>query len=181
MTDKESLHFLEEYVLSQAKAVRLLVQNEFFGQALIIMYASIDTLGLLDAPDNQINATTTTFTNWCDKYLISQPNISVTSIDLWAARCAVLHTFTSASSLSRSGKAKEIAYFSGDKESEPYKTFVKITPTIMGGNHVPIHIGDLFDAYLQAILDFLQSFSSRCTSNPTFRARLRNVLKQYSS
>jgi hypothetical protein len=81
---------------------------------LILLYSGIDTLGLLSAPKGIHEASGKTFTDWCEKYLLSKLQTidgePLTALDLWAARCGVLHTSTSVSKLGREGKVHEIWY-----------------------------------------------------------------------
>jgi hypothetical protein len=82
--------------------------------SLVLIYSGIDTLGLLAAAPDINDATGETFKNWCQKYLVARlqsvEGKPVTAIDLWAARCGVLHTSTPVSRLSREGEAHEIWY-----------------------------------------------------------------------
>jgi hypothetical protein len=96
------------------KSIALSLENELPEQALALIYSGIDTLGLLDAPPSVSDATRSTFMPWCETYIIprvqSVEGDPLTAIDLYAARCGVLHTSTPASNLGRKGDAREIWY-----------------------------------------------------------------------
>lgn len=81
---------------------------------LILIYSGIDTLGFFAAPLGTSDATGKTFKDWCENYLLrnlqSVEGAPVTAVDLWAARCGLLHTSTPASTLGREGKARELWY-----------------------------------------------------------------------
>ena len=96
------------------KGIALSLENELPEQALALIYSGIDTLGLLDAPPGVIDATRSTFMPWCETYIIprvqSVEGDPLTAIDLYAARCGVLHASTPVSNLGRKGDAREIWY-----------------------------------------------------------------------
>ncbi len=63
--------------------------------------------GLAAAPEID-DATGETFKGWCKKYLLARlqsiDGKPLEAVDLWAARCGVLHTSAPVSTLSRKGK-----------------------------------------------------------------------------
>ena len=96
------------------KGIALSFDNELPEQALVLIYSGIDTLGLLAAPSGVTDATRNTFIPWCEAYIVprvqSVEGDPVTAMDLYGARCGVLHTSTPASALGRKGDAREIWY-----------------------------------------------------------------------
>jgi hypothetical protein len=98
----------------QLRAIGICLHSGFPEAGLTLLYSGIDTLGLLAAPPSEDNATRGTFTNWCNAYLLTRlrsvDGKALTALDLYAARCGILHTSTSVSSLSREGEAREVQY-----------------------------------------------------------------------
>jgi hypothetical protein len=96
------------------KGIALSLENELPEQALALIYSGIDTLGLLGAAASITDATRSTFMPWCETYILprvqSVEGDPLTAVDLYAARCGVLHTSTPASALGRKGDAREIWY-----------------------------------------------------------------------
>lgn len=86
---------------------------------LTLIYSGIDTFGLLDAANSVLDANRTTYNQWCEKYILPRlqgvDGTPITSVDLYAARCGVLHTSTPRSSLERAGDARQIWYQFLDK------------------------------------------------------------------
>ena len=82
--------------------------------SLTLIYSGIDTFGLLAASPGDLDATGDTYRHWCEKYILTRLRTiegdPVTALDLWAARCGVLHTSTPLSKLEREGKAHQIWY-----------------------------------------------------------------------
>jgi hypothetical protein len=103
----------------QLKAIGALWDAELPEAALTIIYSGIDSFGLLAAPPGVLDASGNTFKQWCEKYILprlqSLDGTPVTSVDLWAARCGVLHTSTPLSKLEREGTVRQIFYQFKDK------------------------------------------------------------------
>jgi hypothetical protein len=77
--------------------------------ALIVMYAGIDGMAWLARPAGVAHKPGQHFKDYVEKFVL-RPTDEVTPSDLWAARCAILHTQTPESDLSRTGNAREIWY-----------------------------------------------------------------------
>jgi hypothetical protein len=154
-----------------------LAERNFIGQALVVAYSAVDTFGLLDAPPKQISASGESFKLWATKYLLNQPGITFNAVDLWGARCAVLHTSTSESNLSRAGQARELVYYNGDSAHPAARDFAQRTARIDSGRYLAVNIADLFIALLNAMTKFAPDLHSKCEGDPHVAARLRKVLQ----
>jgi hypothetical protein len=98
----------------QLRAIGTCVDARLPEAALALVYSGIDTFGLLAAPPDVLDASNDTFKEWCEKYILprveSVEGEPLTALDLWAARCGVLHNSTPLSKLERDGKARQIWY-----------------------------------------------------------------------
>jgi len=167
------------YFTSTAKAISTLFEHELLGHMLILIYSALDTCGLLDAPPEQEQATSGSFKSWVTKYLLPNSDDDFDAVDLWAARCAVLHTFTSESNLSRSGSARELQYYTGDKSAPHIQRFITFTKGYQGGKHLPVHLGDFCGAALKAMMAFVPDLEANCASSSRHAARLRKVIQMH--
>ena len=77
--------FLERTFIS----IEILLQRNLFNQALIIMYSAIDTMAwsCKDIGD----AERKDFYAWCERHMELE-DIGITPLDLYAARCSMLHS-----------------------------------------------------------------------------------------
>lgn len=119
----------------QLKAIGTLWDAELPEAMLTIIYSGIDSFGLLAAPPAVLDASGNTFRQWCEKYILTRlqsvDGTLITSADLWAARCGVLHTSTPLSKLERDGNARQVFYqFKG-------KTLVNM---ILNAQQMPVRI-----------------------------------------
>jgi hypothetical protein len=96
------------------RAVGTCVGSGLLEASLTLLYSGIETLGFLAACPGENAATKKTFTDWCEKYLLTRlgsvDGRPLTALDFYAARCGVLHTSSSVSDLGRGGIAREISY-----------------------------------------------------------------------
>ncbi|MFZ0794810.1 MAG: hypothetical protein WAM65_13635, partial [Candidatus Korobacteraceae bacterium] len=103
----------------QLKAIGTLWDAELPEAMLTIIYSGIDSFGLLAAPPGVLDASGNTFMQWCERYILTRlqsiHGTSITSEDLWGARCGLLHTSTPLASREHEGKARQIFYQFKDK------------------------------------------------------------------
>jgi hypothetical protein len=93
-------------------AIRVCLDSSFADAALALLYSAIDTLAFLGAPASTQCSTKPDFIAWCDRYIVPSLGATggTTGIDLYGARCGVLHTSSAASALGQQGKAREVWY-----------------------------------------------------------------------
>jgi hypothetical protein len=137
--------------------------------SLTLLYSGIDTLGLLAASPDETDARRSTFVDWCDKYILTRLNStdgkSLTALDLYAARCGILHTSSSVSSLGRDGEAREICYQFGGKHGVNLGALnVKLEPTMLD-------IAELAVAFKEGGIEFIADLAKDSTRLETARAR----------
>ena len=171
---------IEKYIHSVVEAVDILHQKKLMGQVLTIIYSSIDACGLLDAPINQEKATGTTFKNWVNKHMLSDHTIECSADDLWGARCAVLHTHTTTSDLSKASKVKELQYISGPPEHPLVIAFLEASKDIGEHESIGINIDLLIIAFLKAISKFNKEFLARIIDCEVSKNRASKVLLHFA-
>jgi len=115
---------------------------------LVLIYASIDILASLIRPESQEDVSRSDYTAWVEKYLLRAGSLPCTALEIYAARCALLHTYGAESRLSREGHARQIVYargaYTGPVELETNKGEVSV-----------VHVGDLFGAFHRGTTGFL--------------------------
>jgi hypothetical protein len=91
-------------------ATNLCLENGLMMPALMLLYATIDCMAWLDRDLSHDDVKRDDFLRWVDRHLLPNGAIPCTAIDLYAARCAILHSYTAESLLSRQGQARQIWY-----------------------------------------------------------------------
>lgn len=125
-----------------------LAQNLQF-PTLTLIYSVIDSLAWITYGDKK-----NSFTSWVDEYMYKGKKLAATSLDLYSARCAILHRLTPDSRLTNEKKASIIAYAWGNDDSE------LLNQSIIYSNYQNlkvIHINDLYESLRLGILRFINS------------------------
>ena len=87
--------------------------------ALVLIYSAIDTMAYLTMPSNQQRVTRRDFIAWCDNHLRLHGETTITGLEWYSARCAVVHSFGIESDLTLNGTCRQIGY--SDKDSIPVR------------------------------------------------------------
>jgi len=127
--------------------------------ALILMYSLMDSLAWASFGPSATAGVGERFESWATQWLLpylgaSYPEISAR--DLYAARCAVLHTMTGDSDLSRKGKAKRVMYAWGTADVEVLRRLIRGR---LEATHVPLHYDGLLSSLMWAAAVFLEEAS----------------------
>jgi hypothetical protein len=121
------------WLIQRFQAIGVCLDSGFPEAALALMYSAIDTLAFLGAPTDIKDSRREDFIQWCDQYIVPFPSASdsVAGIDLYGARCGVLHQSSAVSRLGRQAKAREIWYeFKGQSAVNP----------MLNAAHLPIQL-----------------------------------------
>jgi hypothetical protein len=123
---------------------------------LALVYSGIDVVASLEAkPNEKVKAY---FVKWVESYLLKAGSLKCSGIELYAARCGIVHTFTSRSDFSKKGKARSIYYAWGNAEVSDFER----ASTILGRSDVVmIHVRDLIDTFRQAVVNFLDDIEAQ--------------------
>jgi hypothetical protein len=162
-----------KYFQIQFEAITLCYEKKFINPVLILIYSTLDTLSYLDRVNDE-ETVKERFIRWVDTFLLL-PNskLKCSSIDLYAARCGMVHSSTAESNLSKDGKAKEIYYAIGHKDSltEIIKRMKK------EGEIVVIKIPELFLEFHQAYFRYLKYLSAN-DKLPLFIERINKIMAE---
>lgn len=107
--------------------------------SLILIYSGIDAVAALSAPAEKFSVESR-FTSWVDRYLLSIKSLRARSIDLYAARCGLLHTLTSDAALIDKGRAVAVSYTWGNADPEILQGMIDRT---IPGRTVAVRVRDL--------------------------------------
>ncbi len=127
---------------------------------LILLYSSIDIMASLNRDPAKSKVTRSDFVEWVNTYLLPGSKLTCSAIDLYAARCGLVHSYSPDSDLSRDLKAKKIYYAHGNKKSIELQTKINNSSN---KDIVSVHIDQLF----KALKDAVERFASALKSNPS--------------
>lgn len=93
---------------------------------LVLIYTALDTLAWALYGDSSNNVRQR-FTSLCDTYILPGSTLQCTALELYAARCSILHTLGWESELSKTDKARSIFYSFGTDDPTIAQAAIEIT------------------------------------------------------
>lgn len=110
MLTTPTLHEVAQGHRGMLRGIEAALDAQCMVSAVTLCYATIDALSALSRPEDQRDTNRTVFIDWIDSYLLPAPGLECTAIDLYGARCGILHTYRPESALSVAGDAPPIFY-----------------------------------------------------------------------
>lgn len=148
---------LDKNVEDLLAAIYICLKKELILPSLILIYSGIDIMASLSRPESHNFVKGENFINWTDKYLIPKSNLSCKGIDIYAARCGIVHSYTAEAKLTRKGLAKKLFYSYGKADS---KKLQKRLEQLNITEAIAIDVNSLFVAFCNAIERFGNSLLS---------------------
>lgn len=125
------------------------LEKERIIPSLILIYSAIDSYSHLTEKSSKKGGKV--FKAWVKKWMLSTYPLPVNEIDIYAARCGLLHEQVSGSDLSSKGKAKEIYYCWGNSKTE--KLEKAISKSDKKDQAVAVKVEDLFWSFRKGFVD----------------------------
>jgi hypothetical protein len=145
---------LNKNLTNLVNAIELCIDNKLIMPALILLYSGIDVVGALEQTPN--TGTKANFTRWVDSYMLKASPLGCTAIELYGARCGILHTMAAESDLSRRGKARQITYAWGKAKAEDIRTAGKI---LNQTEILSIHVNELLDSFKRGLASYFKEIN----------------------
>jgi hypothetical protein len=143
-------------------AIGLCLEKHLRMPALVLIYCGIDVLANLSRPAQNAEVTRSDFVNWAERYMECEKSLGLSGLDLYAARCGILHTYTMDSRLSAMGRARRVIYAWGDRNpDEPMKLL-----RLLNLPEVMVKIETLFSAFVLGI----EAFGKALDDDPNLEA-----------
>jgi len=130
---------------------------------LTLLYSGMDVMASLDLRASENNRDS--FVRWVDAYLLKDSPIECSALDLYAARCGVVHTFTADSRLYQEGRAKKIAYAWGLGSVNNLR---RVSDELGYQDWRTVHIGDLVVAFKHGVANHLDHIENDVASKERF-------------
>ena len=147
----------------------VLLEKRCFGPAVILIYSGMDAMAFLGMPANQQDVTRDDFIAWAEKYIHFPCDEQLTGLDLYGARCSMLHTYSMASKLSREGKCRMVGYMN---KSVPE---VRYNPRV-DKDLVMVSVIGLAEAFFRGVDRFIIDVFGDPMRAPLARGRLRKLV-----
>jgi len=143
---------LTQNLMRLVAAIHLCAGHQLVTPTLILLYCGIDIAGWL-ATRQETTPVARRFIEWTSKYLLPGSPLKCRAVELYGARCGLVHTLTADSDLSAGGKARKIIYASGVSKVDTLQeltAFSKLEHT-----YVAVQLEDLIGAFAKGLEKFL--------------------------
>ena len=152
------------------RGIEVAIANGCLGSAVVLIYSGMDSMAFLAMPKEQIDVAGKDFIDWADRYITFPCKDQLTGADLYSARCAMVHTYSVYSRMSREGKARIIGYMD------------KAVPEVMYNPDVNkelvlVSVPGLAEAFSKGIDQFLVDAFSDGARAPILEERMRKLIQ----
>lgn len=152
------------------RGISVAFDNKCYGSAVVLIYAGIDAMAFLSMPDNQEDVTRNDFVNWVDANLEFNSENQVSGLELYGARCGMVHNYGVFSKLSREEKVRVIGYVDESQDDI-------IIDQTGESSLVLISIRGFSYAFSKAIEKFVESVWNDEERMKTINERLRKLVQ----
>ncbi|MBU3980569.1 MAG: hypothetical protein KJ550_10070 [Proteobacteria bacterium] len=90
--------------------IKIVLKNKNYRSAVMLILTGIDTMAYLSTPANKKNQDCYDFIEWVDKYVLFEGREKLTGLELYIARCVILHSYSDYSSIMSMGDCRKIEY-----------------------------------------------------------------------
>ncbi len=169
----EAIAFLKQKFDELLTVAESCVRDKVTTPALVLIYSGIDVAGWLYAGDPRASPKAR-FTKWVTRYLLPAEALPVSALELYGARCGLLHNFGSESDLSRRGKVRQIQYARGSSSRE---TLIEMARNVkMEKQHTALKVEELITAFRTGLARFFEDAAANPKMARTLIERSAKVL-----
>lgn len=147
------------------------LDNGSLRATLILLYAGIDTMAALSMPQGQPSVTRSDFVTWAERYIKFPCTEQLSGMDLYGARCSVLHTYTVDSDLSRAEKCRRVGYMDNASPEVAYNPAINKSIVL-------VSVRGLRDAFFRGVDSFLVDSFADKKKAPLMEERLKLLLHE---
>lgn len=154
------------------RGIEVLLERKCYGSVVILVYAGMEAMAYLNMPASQQDVTRRDFIAWAEKYIRFPCAEQLTGLDLYGARCSMLHSYSVVSELSRKKKCRMVGYMN---RSVPE---VFSNPRV-SKDLVMVSVEGLAEAFFKGVDRFIIDLFGDPTRAPLARKRLRKLVHAF--
>lgn len=121
--------------------------------ALVLLYSAIDITSWL-ASDDPNGSVRDYFTRWVQNYMLPSSLLECSALEIYSARCGLVHTLTPDSRLSEQGGIRRIAYAWGTVKSSDLQSLIDRTG--WADRLVSVKVEEMYEAWRLGLLAFTE-------------------------
>ena len=142
-----------EQIEQLVEQIKINLENDAYTGVVMLTHCAIDTMAFLSMPSGKTRSTRSDFIKWVDKYMKVGSEQPYEGIDIYGARCGIVHSYSAESDLSKNDKCKVVGYVVG-KGCHVYKPDVDSDLMILD---VTVFVHDFIDAVTRFLEDIEKS------------------------
>lgn len=149
---------LSRCLMELGAGVEACLERKLITPGLVLLYSAIDITSWLgsDEPNAPVRER---FVAWVEQYLLRGKALKCTALELYSARCGLVHTLTAESTLVVEGKARRIVYAWGSAKSEDLQRLIEMMKR--GGDDVAVQFEELYEAWKLGVLAFTKDLQTQ--------------------
>jgi hypothetical protein len=159
-------------LLQLAVGIETCLEKGLRPPALVLIYSAIEIASTLSNEDPTAGSRRR-FVEWVDRYLLKAKPLNCSAIDLYAARCGLVHSFTSDADLIEQGKARRLFYAWGTAKAADLQAL--INRANKQTEMVAVHIRDLVEGWRLG----MALFHDELESDPERQKRVHAVGERF--
>ncbi len=144
-------------------SIEYCIGQKFIIPALILIYSAIDSISWIADEENQTVGIR--FQKWVDFWMLNKYPLPCSAVELYAARCGILHTLTPDSDLSKNKNVRRISYAWGAAKQEDLEESIN---RVCCPRLVAIHINDLFRSFKFGLKDYINMLDANSSKKDSF-------------
>ena len=149
------------------------VKKDRITPALILLYSAIDSFSKLSNKTGKGGRQV--FQEWVKTYMLNKYPLPCNEADIYAARCALLHTYTSESDLSKNSQAMELYYVHGPKPIEPLQRAIASSPQTRS-RVTAVRVEDLIRSFRNGMADCMSMIRNDSKWEKDFNEKVEKYL-----
>lgn len=147
------MNAIDQFGMETVDSITILFKANRNVQALVVLYSAIDTLAWASLSTGDVSRSD--FCRWVNVYLKPESELGCSAEDLYGARCAILHSSTAESKMSRDGRVKELWYAESPKGVLRLEAYAKQT----GQDAKIVYLPGFFGAFSLAVTSFAEDLA----------------------
>ena len=161
------------------QSINLLMEQECFGPALVLLYSYIDALVYLSLPENESLVGKKRYCEWCRKYLNIEGDTKVKDDEIYDARCGMVHNFTSYNPGNKNGNHRIFGYLAPMKDQD--YSGMKIKPVIyneqVNPNMLIVHLESFIESFFKGMDHYLIDLFQDKNKSSLAEKRFQNMFQ----
>ena len=166
MLTTPTLHEVVQGPRGMLRGIEAALGTQCMVSAVTLCYATIDAVAALSRPEGQRETSRSVFIEWVDTYLLPADGLTCNAIDLYGARCGVLHTYRPDSGLSAAGEARPIFYQWRDGPPAAYERDLPANALVVN-----------VESLVQAVRAGAEKFAAAERTNPQLSERIARHMR----